>query len=875
MFDNNALIARAQRAYYALGKEMQGRCKGVASSNQALSRLMSKLRVCLEAAWSMARVWLEYGYTMARVCLGAKILFPGWEQNIPTLGTKYSQPGNKTGLRLALDEITARPRRDYVSLASRLRLVVLMLLMMVMGANGVKADDYSGIYYIANNNSDNYKGYNNADNFYLCPSSEYYNTSGIDSNNGKPFLTTKKTGHAANALWIVEKVEDTEYYTFKQKDGDSYKYITVNDKFSNYANNRRRVHLETLSSTELTDRNYFTITYIHSKLGINGYSIGCVDDYKDGNNQYLNPAKGNFDQYDHYTSESSAGIIGFYTIGTSNTDAKGSVWFFEIPKPEISYSANNKITITPDANVTTFYTTDGSSPIDSSTKIECSGTQEKTMTDVTIVKTVASAGGVYSQVSTSVWLPISSDNQYLIQNLERTDFYMIPGDVSGENTTVNTSSLFRPTMSWYFSDAGSVDGVQYYYIINGHTGDYLYHTIVNIGKECAVYMKTSSVFDAATDKTGYMFSMVQGYYDSEKTIPDGFHIVPKSQISASNYCIYKGGWSDETTIANSKADAVKGSTNARRPEQKHTRWNFKYAPDNKLPASLTYDSADPTDANWPAFLSSSTATKYFKIENVGTAGQYICPPSGEATVGTATTGDNELAWYVIEAGHDDWQKYYYIVHALTGKYLKFNQTIADPASSMTGKNSVLSLLDYDSSASDRYQFVFAKSTIDEAYYIVPKGLEDATYNSYYALYLDGTNPIKSNKNRESNNYKWKFVPADLFCNNPVFEESEGNITITCNTNGAEIRYTTNGEDPSADGATYSVYPPTTPFSKSDQHLIKACAVINDGATPTPNTASSAVITLLNKPDVTLAAGPYIYKGAPWEPDVTSVFIENE
>jgi len=162
-------------------------------------------------------------------------------------------------------------------LASFFRYAAVVLLMMVVGVSGVKADDYSGIYYIANNNSDNYIGYNNADNFYLCPSTEYFNTSGINVDNGKPFLTTKKTGHAANALWIVEKVEDTEYYTFKQKDGDSYKYITVNDKFSNYASNRRRVHLETLLSTELTDRNYFTIKYIHSKLGINGYSIGCVD----------------------------------------------------------------------------------------------------------------------------------------------------------------------------------------------------------------------------------------------------------------------------------------------------------------------------------------------------------------------------------------------------------------------------------------------------------------------------------------------------------------------------------------------------------------------------------------------------------------------
>ena len=29
-------------------------------------------------------------------------LFPAWEHNIPTLGTKCSQPGNKTALRLAL-----------------------------------------------------------------------------------------------------------------------------------------------------------------------------------------------------------------------------------------------------------------------------------------------------------------------------------------------------------------------------------------------------------------------------------------------------------------------------------------------------------------------------------------------------------------------------------------------------------------------------------------------------------------------------------------------------------------------------------------------------------------------------------------------------
>jgi hypothetical protein len=58
------------------------------------------------------------------------------------------------------------------------------------------------------------------------------------------------------------------------------------------------------------------------------------------------------------------------------------------------------------------------------------------------------------------------------------------------------------------------------------------------------------------------------------------------------------------------------------------------------------------------------------------------------------------------------------------------------------------------------------------------------------------------------------------------------------------------------------------LSASDQLCIKAIAVVSDGT----NTASSAVITLLNKPDVTLAGGPYTYKGAEWKPSVTSVSI---
>ena len=105
----------------------------------------------------------------------------------------------------------------------------------------------------------------------------------------------------------------------------------------------------------------------------------------------------------------------------------------------------------------------------------------------------------------------------------------------------------------------------------------------------------------------------------------------------------------------------------------------------------------------------------------------------------------------------------------------------------------------------------------------------------------------------------------------VFGESEGNITLSCSTNPSEIRYTTNGEDPSGVGVTYSIYPPATPLSASGQHLIKAYAVVNDGV----NTVSSAVVTLFNKPDVTLSQDTYTYDGTAHEPTVTKVAITRE
>jgi len=972
--------------------------------------------------------------------------------------------------------------------------------------------------------------------------------------------------------------------------------------------------------------------------------------YKDGNNQYLNPAKGNFDQYNHYnTSESSAGIIGFFTQGTSSGDGRGSVWFFESPKPEISYSANNKITITPDANVTTFYTTDGSSPIDSSTKIECSGIQEETMTDVTIVKTVASAGGVYSQVSTSVWLPISSDNQYLIQNLERTDFYMTVGDLSGTNTTVNTSSLPQAGMSWHFEDAGTANGIQYYYIYNTSSEAYLQRNNDNLyltakqetdafkfnivpyfdngtlagynihskavnkyahkqdgndsnktvylnandyetrsrwnfvsvanksftlpftlsdNNSATYYTFTSKSADTylmspPTASTGYVTTTTgtsdeQKWYFQEagsdgwatfyyirnavsgeaiqfvatpgtgtlsdalqmkslpdtptddykfalaKTTVDGeYYIIPKplaqyaktsyaavwregtgtlqtqydranSKIKwkvtkAENYVAppvitydpstntatitcttpdaaisYATNLSEETSsisvpyttavlaegITTITATATKSETSTsnqttynvliqttvddanKRPYliqsqnngwttgehqgfhyymvpgetvdgnmyantttvfKPSMQWYFKYAEraddgtvyyyivnndngrymyfynvaatgytngsiylkessefssssdnykffirkqsngynivpklvapsDSKLTNvhkgsnnnssdAITLDNgATKANSLWkfilksdldqeaPFSASTENATYYYKIHNGVTSNHYITPPAttgGKVVMSDSSdeTVQKSMNWYlekIEDATDTDWLTYYVIRNAVTGDYLYYNyddnSTPVTPVT--TGSDECFEMKsDYDASKKGHYLFTWARSFKDDRYYIVPQILKDYNLNNISSL-RRSNKKLNIDVTRNSEAAIWQFKVSDLFCNSPVFEEADGKITLSCNTNASEIRYTTNGEDPTATDVSYSTYSPSLPFSSSDKMVIKACAVVSDGT----NTATSDNVTLLNKPDITLAGETYTYKGAAWEPAVTKVSI---
>ena len=414
---------------------------------------------------------------------------------------------------------------------------------------------------------------------------------------------------------------------------------------------------------------------------------------------------------------------------------------------------------------------------------------------------------------------------------------MIPGDEVGEEpnkiTKVNTTSMLRPSMQWYFLNAGD----NYYYIVNNVDDTRMRYNATNY-----VHMDTWDDNNANEFKFQIVVSSTAGTYN---IIPYG--------VTANNKYLNKasGNTSENALILNNSA------TDA------NSRWKF-------VPQ-------DTPLADTPPFTLSGAGTSvYYKIQNGNGTTYHLTPPAsadGNATASNASddTTVKSMSWYFtqVEAPTTtDWLSYYKIINAVTGKALYYANT--------ANNSPCLKVGDYDGN-NDNYKFAFVKSPTADYYYIVPKSNKDVQLNKISTFYRDGSN-IKPATTRAVSSNVWTFTPADLFCNTPEFVEEEGKIRIKCNTNAAKIYINTESNaDPTI--AEENLYAPTTKenqnWATTSQVRIKAIASVSDGT----NSASSAVATLLNKPDFTLTEGgnavadnTYTYDGTAKQPDVTEVSI---
>lgn len=457
------------------------------------------------------------------------------------------------------------------------------------------------------------------------------------------------------------------------------------------------------------------------------------------------------------------GKVKAYVEKTGYKDSETETYTITFAAPIISYDAiNDKIIITPSPGATVYYTT-GETTADDPTQTE---TQKYTYgstgfdlgDNINVIKAMAVKDPAVSDVVT-LTIPVhahtaTKDRPYLIQSVNCADFYMIPGDVSSNVTYVNTSSLGRPSMEWYFIGAGHENEVTYFYVKNKATSEYVCYT------SNSIRLHTAETFDAATDKSIYKFSIS---YANTATNP-GYYIHPEADATLENG-ISKEKGNDDASACKLEDASVEAKTEA--------RWNFV--------------------ANRPAIVppfkpwGEGGEYKYYKIKKDDS--NFIIPPTktvAYATVSNVSDPNNSMLWYFDEATHDDWVTYYYIVNAATGEYLYFNGN-----NTKTDNNNAIIAKGELGADEDSYKFTIAK-TKDGKYYILPKVLTGLKNNNYSLVYGNGTNPLSTKATRADAKGKWTFEESDvsLICVPPVISlAADGKVTLSPRTRDAVVKYT--------------------------------------------------------------------------------------
>lgn len=400
----------------------------------------------------------------------------------------------------------------------------------------------------------------------------------------------------------------------------------------------------------------------------------------------------------------------------------------------------------------------------------------------------------------------SEKKYYLLQNVGNTGvkaFYAMPYSNSNE-TKISTTNVPNSDMRFYFMNVDDEEG--YYYIIHC-SGKYLYAK--------NIYNDGALLKESATKPTDgrYMFSIEQN--------GEGYYIINKTEGSTAP--LAKRGGNAQVK------DGYYLKWNTYTPRDNFFLWNF-------IPISET------SPVVWtPLFaLSTEDSRSYYKIQHREKATFYISRNTSTDKVNTSAEADNnEKVWYFEEVpvgdnGSDKYITYYYIVHALTGKYMCFD---GDPAKYTTKQSDAASIQTKTEANEQKCQFIVTRSGENENnavfYNIIPKALKDYYWNHQCIALSDNNSPEGKNvftkTDREDNKQaRWIFgspIEYTNVCVTPtIYCSNTGVVTIESTTEESTIYYTTDGTRP-----TTSSNPYNGTFTISATTTIKAIAT-KDGVT---------------------------------------------
>ena len=597
------------------------------------------------------------------------------------------------------------------------------------GALG-QTTDYSGTYYIRNMQNTNAYWY-----LVPCMGGGYYN-----DNEETPFLTTYQTNQDMNSLWRLEKVtiDATDYYRFIHN--ATGLYVTYNEAVLDYSesNNlapRLRMHLEAFETP--TDA---TLFFIQPHASNGRIAIRPKDGYDDVNNYYWwDIGQSN---YNNYWNTNWQGELGLWNALAS----PGYSWQLisaspTCATPVITYNEGTEMIsisypIAGDADVTIYYTTNGTEPTTESTPYN---TGAFSASGVKMVRAIAVKSDYNKSAEAVLYGPTQP---YLFKTTDdaNVSYYMIPpvDDNVATDLYVTTSNVPNERMQWLLKPAALRAGVQYYYFVNAATGKYAYCN-ANIYSGNALLMK--DLGEEGTENDRYMFRLID-YTTYLNIVPKSFaRLIPSN---SNKNCLRKQSATDNTNPIGIYQD-----------DGGLSRWTATTVPAD--PASL-----------WPlptTIVSSTGDVKYLKLRNgpqSSSTDYFVYPPSDKAYAVAAASGDHP-EWYIEQVDDaDTWGTYYQIRNAYTGQYLYFD--------GVAYNNNDNKFFTSATDQGDKSKFLVlrtANTTYSGSYHIVAKAIHNNSLQNQIALNRNNAT-LKTIQARNTGGSCWFFDATTFTCDAPTF-----------------------------------------------------------------------------------------------------------
>lgn len=429
---------------------------------------------------------------------------------------------------------------------------------------------------------------------------------------------------------------------------------------------------------------------------------------------------------------------------------------------------------------------------------------------------------------------------YLIQTNAFQSFYMAPKTTSN-TLRIMTNNILGNDMLWYFLDAGTDNGTQYYYIVNNSNNKYICHDGGTDANKRGVKLVDK---DASNDER-CKFYLVE---DNSNGTIDFYNIDAKGKPAYYGLNKQNGSANPDNPIR---------LTNDQYINDANSKWKF-------IPYNGTFTWPDP-----PFTPSDDSDKHFYKIRNVTDNTYYVSTDATPEKVTFASTESDRMVWYLKEAGSDTWFKYYYIINPSTGdQYMYYNGTLTDG----NEQTDAVSVKAYNSeNEEDRYQFVVVQAARGdgakrvECYAIMPKKLLVNLWSSNSLgpkAINDGAN-MGIIKSRGDTYAQWIFVSTGAWTDPGITCDETGTVTITCEA-GAEVYYTTNGDTPTAtESATNKKY--NAPFTVNTGKTTINVRVIKSGK----DNSNVVTKTIIYNPTTTLTAESFTYTGSAQNP-VSSV-----